>query len=48
MSDMDIVEIEDENQFHCNINENHKLRSSSPGKFFGILVTTFFYYNINY
>jgi len=32
MSDMDIVEAEDENQFLSNKNENHKL-SSQPGNF---------------
>lgn len=30
MSDMDIVEVDDENQFHSNKIENHKL-SSQPG-----------------
>ncbi|XP_015363500.1 PREDICTED: KH domain-containing, RNA-binding, signal transduction-associated protein 3-like isoform X2 [Diuraphis noxia] len=29
MSDMDIVEVDDENQFHCNKNENLKLSSQS-------------------
>lgn len=32
MSDMDIVEVDDENQFHGNKNENHKI-SSQPGNF---------------
>lgn len=32
MSDMDIVEADDENQFHSNTNESHKL-NSQPGNF---------------
>lgn len=29
MSDMDIVEVDDENQFHNNKNENHSLSSQT-------------------
>lgn len=29
MSDMDIIEVDDENQFHGNKSENHKLNSQS-------------------
>lgn len=40
MSDMDIVEIDDENQFHGNKNENFKLTSQSGKIVFDLLKVT--------
>lgn len=42
MSDMDIVEVDDDNQLLCNTNENHSL-STEPGN---LKIFTFLNYHI--